>query len=204
MLNELEGVQLGPIFLQYMMLAIAVSVIIAYLSFSYLVKKQLPTQSEKIIDTVQMSIVIFAVTFKFLPLFMHPSYLLTPSKLLIYSGGPYANQISGFLSVSYFLFWFFREKWSLKLIDFIAVASFVFLIVNHLLIKTYGAASPFSFGWVFDEVVFHPLNIYYFLFFSLFLSSLFILLKKQKHGVLGIFILIAYFLTGAILSPFSL
>ncbi|WP_169819243.1 hypothetical protein [Anaerobacillus arseniciselenatis] len=47
------------------------------------------------------------------------------------------------------------------------------------------------------------MNVYYVILYSLFLCSLMIIFKKQKHGVLAIFLLLSLFLVEALLGPFS-
>ncbi len=203
MLNELDGIQLGPIFLSFQILSIIVSGAVAYFTFAYFVRRDFLEESSEILDKFQTSVIIFLVTYKIMPLFLEPSLLLTPGKLLIYSGGPNALLISAVISGGYLLYHFFSKKWSLKIIDYFAVASFAYLIVSHLVLKSYGTASFHKFGWLNNDIIFHPLNVYYVILYSLFLCSLMIIFKKQKDGVLAIFLLLSLFLAEALLGPFS-
>ncbi len=203
MLNELEGIQLGPIFLSFQILSIALSVVVAYFTFAYCVKRDFPQIKSEILDKFQTSLVIFLITYKITPLFFEPSLIFSPSKLLIYSGGPFAFQISALVSLSYILYHHISNKWSLKIVDHFAVASFAYFIVSNLVLKTYGSASFYEFGWIHNDIVFHPLNLYYVILFSLFLCSSIILLKQQKNGVLAILLLLSFFFIEAILAPFT-
>lgn len=204
MFNELDGIQLGPIFLSFYMISLLIGVASAYGVFAYIVKKKNADaqKTELILGTVQTSIIIFIVTFKFSPLLMNPSYIFSPSKLLLYSGGPFAVYIAAFLSLSFFCYKFYSGKWSLNVLDHLAVSFYIFLITKALVIKTYGVASPYTFGWLQGDVFYHPLNLYYAILFSMILVSMFILARQPKEGVQAIILLIAYFFIRSILSPF--
>jgi hypothetical protein len=202
LLNELEGIHIGPIFLSFYLLALGLSILIAYLTFAYLVRTNEPNSS-KILGTLQTSGLIFMIIYKLLPFFLQPSYFFTPSKILIYSGGPWAVQIAALVSISYFSFYFYKEKWSMNIVDFLAISVYAFLIANSLLIKTYGVATPFQYGFVQNGIIYHPINIYYFLLYSLSLLSLYNIFNKQKPGIFAIMLVLAYFLIKTLLSPFT-
>ncbi|QOY34579.1 hypothetical protein AWH56_017870 [Anaerobacillus isosaccharinicus] len=202
MLNELDGVQLGPIFLSFSILSLGVSMLFAYIAFAYLVKKNAPSISNRALNTIQTSGLIFLVTYKLMPFMMHPSYLLSPSKLLIYAGGPFAVQLSALVSLIYFSYCFYKEKWSFKLVDYLAISGYIFLILDSILIKKYGTVTPLQIGFTIEGVMYHPLNLYHLVLYSLFFVTLFTLLRGQKSGVLAVILFIAYFFIKALISPF--
>ncbi|MCT8139917.1 hypothetical protein H1D32_20765 [Anaerobacillus sp. CMMVII] len=202
MLGELDGVQLGPIFLSFSLLSLGLSILLAYWTVGYLVKKNYPDLSPKLLNTLQTSGLLFLITFKILPFIFHPAYIFTPSKLLIYSGGPYAVQISTFVSLSYFSYSFYKEKWPIRFLDYLAISAYIYLIVNSLLLKNYGVATPYNFGFTIDGTLYHPVNLYYLLFYSLLLQTMITLFQKQRAGVLAIMLLLAYFFIQVMISPF--
>lgn len=203
MLDELNGIQLGPIFLSFKILSLAISLLFAYFTFGFLLKKNNPSVvTSKVLNIIQTSGLLFLITFKFLPFLMNPSYIFTPSKLLIYTGGPYAVPIAMFVSLSYFAFYFYKEKWSFNIVDDLAIAAYVYFILDSLLLKKYGVATPFTLGFSNNGTIYHPINIYYMLLYSLFLVTLYIFFKRQRPGVLAIMFFVAYFFIQTLISPF--
>lgn len=203
MLNELSGFQLGPIFIVNSILSIIVSVLIAYYIFLHLIKRTSNEESDPILNVIQTSGVLFLLTFKILPFLLHPSYLFTPSKLLLYSGGPFALEISALVAILYFGFYYIKQKWSLIIIDHLAIAIYVFLISNSILLKKYGARSPLNVGYLHNEVLYHPVNVYYALLYLLIGGSIVTFALKQKQGVKAILLCIAFFFIETLISPFK-
>ncbi len=202
MLNELNGLQLGPIYLSFRIISLIIGITGAYSLFSFLVKRSFPEKSEKIINALQISGLLFLLIYKFTPLIMHPSYLLSPSKLLVYSGGPLAFELASLVGIIYFGYFFVKEKWSIKLLDHLVISTYAYLIVDSMLLKKVGLGTPFSFGYELNEILFHPVNFYYLLMYTLFLVTLVYSLPKQKPGVLALLLIISYFFTQSLIRPF--
>ncbi|RXI97905.1 hypothetical protein DS745_16250 [Anaerobacillus alkaliphilus] len=204
MLNELDGIQLGPIFLSFRILGIGLGVLGAYCFFVLVTKRAFPEGSHKIVNVLQTSGLLFLVIFKLAPLLFQPSYLFQPSKLLIYSGGPYAIELAMLGSISYFGYFFIKEKWSFKLIDFLSIAIYLYLIIHNLTIKEYGLATPFEFGYINNDVLYHPVNLYFLLYYSLFLVTFVSLFIRQRPGVLTISLAAGFLFIQSIIQPFVL
>ncbi|WP_096199547.1 hypothetical protein [Bacillus sp. FJAT-45350] len=205
MFSPFHNIQLGPINLSMDMIAIISSLLVGYLVISFLLKLSFEEENVRamILDTLQISILVFVITYKFWPIVLTPSYLLSPTNILLYSGGPWAIEAGLTFAFGWLLIKWYKKKWPIKLIDIFAIGGVSGIIFSHLLVKQYGVQSFLTIGWKLNETVYHPINIYMAILLSAFLLFNIQWFRMKRAGTVAIGLVVGYIITAYLLQPLA-
>ncbi|UTR10765.1 hypothetical protein MM300_00035 [Evansella sp. LMS18] len=193
----------GPFTISAQMLFIFIAAASGYGAMSLYLKEQRVGNRGEILDTFLTSLIICAVVYKMWPFILDPKLLTSPGNLLYFAGGPYAAYASAGAAVIYFLLQSVRKKWSHHSLDSFMAAITTALIVFSLGVKKYGLPSPFSFGYIYEGVIYHPVNFYYSWLFLLVLLAAVLLVPSSKKYARSITMLTGLVIAYGLAAPFQ-
>lgn len=202
MFEPYSSLSFGPFQLQLQMLALLVACIVSMLFLSERLKRFYPTEQETILNPFITSFIVAMIIYKIWPFLLEPTLLSSLKHIVFYSGGPYAMYAALSGAAFYFIYQWWKKKWSLAFIDELSLASLVGYLTFIIMIKQYGAISPFSFGWKVNELMTHPVNVYE----AIVLASVFFFtitsVERKKTGGRTAVIVVLFLLTKVLLAPF--
>ncbi|WP_088033839.1 hypothetical protein [Evansella clarkii] len=193
----------GPFTISAQMLFIFIAAAAGYGVMSLYLKKLHVENRGEILDTFLTSLIICAVIYKLWPFILDPQLLISPGNLLYFAGGPYAVYVSAGVAVIYFFLQSIREKWSHHSLDSFMAAITTALIVFSLGVKNYGLPSPFSFGYMYEGVMYHAVNFYYSWLFLLVLLAALLLVPSSKKYARSITMLTGLVIAYGLAAPFQ-
>ncbi|MCD8510156.1 MAG: hypothetical protein LRY73_09995 [Bacillus sp. (in: Bacteria)] len=202
MFEALHNFSVGPLTVTMDMLMLIVSIAVGYGVIHVYLKQLEVKEREGFLDAVLTALIIAVILFKLWPFVLDPSLLQNPANLIYFMGGPFAVYVAIGVALFFLIFQSWRKKWTYTCWDslfFGAVASF---FVYSILIREYGAPSPYSVGYMVENTVYHPVNFYYGIVYGLLLLVCFYFVKKEIPFARSIFLLVGVVFVQFLLSPF--